>query len=74
MTSAYIPVNALYFPVGKTVQCLTLVSRLLYAPTGHAKQDRDAGSQHFLVLHAVQSDAFMLQSAAFMPPAPSLHS
>jgi hypothetical protein len=49
------------------VHSLTPVSRLLYVPTGHAEQEREAESEYFPFLHAVQS-------AAFIPPARSLHS
>ena len=60
------PVFPAYF-VGQTVHSLTPVSRLLYVPTGHAEQEREAESEYFPFSHAVQS-------AAFIPPARSLHS
>jgi len=61
------PVVAAYFPVGQTVHSLTPVSRLLYLPTGHAEQEREAEIEYFPFSHAVQS-------SVFMPPARSLHS
>ena len=61
------PVFPAYLPVGQTVHSLTPVSRLLYVPTGHAEQEREAESEYFPFSHAVQS-------AAFIPPARSLHS
>ena len=61
------PVVAAYFPVGQTMHSLTPVSRLLYLPTGHAEQEREAEIEYFPFSHAVQS-------SVFMPPARSLHS
>jgi hypothetical protein len=49
-------------PVGQTVHSLTPVSRLLYVPTGHVEQEREAEREYFPFSHAVQS-------AAFIPPA-----
>ena len=43
-------------------QAVPPVSRLLFVPTGHAEQEREAESEHFPFSHAVQY-------AAFMPPA-----
>ena len=48
-------------------QAVPPVSRLLFVPTGHAEQEREAESEYFPFSHAVQS-------AAFIPPARSLHS
>ena len=48
-------------------QAVPPVSRLLFVPTGHAEQEREAESEHFPFSHAVQY-------AAFMPPARLWHS
>jgi hypothetical protein len=63
------PVVPAYLPVGQTVHSLTPVSRLLYLPTGHAEQEREAESEYFPFSHAVQSAAFSPPAAALTFPA-----
>ena len=50
--------SRIYLPTSG--QAVPPVSRLLFVPTGHAEQEREAESEHFPISHAVQYAAFML--------------